>query len=106
MHEISSHGCSFLGRLYLEIEKQGLSGAERRDDLQAAARQRARRGGSGRRPLPLIAIGANVRIKMFLSHDRFPFPFSPVQMSGDDCRPRSRGRGDGRQVTFEAEKEK
>jgi hypothetical protein len=58
MYEISSHGCSFLGRLYLEIEKQGLSGAERRDDLQAAARQRARRGGSGGRPLPLIAMGS------------------------------------------------
>jgi hypothetical protein len=41
MFEISSHGCSFLGRFYLEIEKQGLSSAERRDDLQAADRQRA-----------------------------------------------------------------
>jgi len=38
---------------------------------------------------------------MFLSRDRFPFPFSPVQMSGDGCRPRSRGRGDSRQVTIE-----
>jgi len=28
MNDISSHGCSFLGRFYLEIEKQGLSGAE------------------------------------------------------------------------------
>jgi hypothetical protein len=33
MYEISSHGCSFLGRFYLEIEKQGLSGAERQGDL-------------------------------------------------------------------------
>jgi hypothetical protein len=50
MYEISGNGCSFLGRFYLEIEKQGLSGAERRGELQASTRQRAHRGGSGWRP--------------------------------------------------------
>src|SRR5262249_42138232 len=31
--------------------------------------------------------------KIFSSRERFAFLFSPVQVSGDDCRPRSRGRG-------------
>jgi hypothetical protein len=42
---------------------------------------------------------------IFSLSERFASPFTPLQVSGDDRRPRSRGRGDGRQVTIETQKE-
>jgi hypothetical protein len=52
---------------------------------------------------PLRAFPTHHR-KIFSSRDRFAFSFSPEWLSGDDCRPRSRGRGGAVQLSTSTSK--